>query len=995
MLLRWTVRFVALRIPLCPYKRGRQPILISPRNSTSAIVHLLKAGNAQLLILGPGFEARLDEEVGSVPSVTISLHSLPSSYNLSVETPFSLLEERADIKSALDGEEDTIAFYLHTSGSTGHPKLVPWKHRNVIATLLFMQSYRKDSKGETLYTSIPLSHAAGLWLSWWYTLGLRGRFVFLESHLPPTAATVLKDLQDPIIECGESAFTPNILEDICDGPLRQAGAEVLKRFRLVMVTGAPLRPDVGFFLSRSGVRLISGLGMSEAAPLSTFCLHPLQSPDDWQYLCWVDVYGIEMIPVDEEEVSLRELVIFPHLVAPAVLNQADPDRLATNDLFQRHPDPDKHMLWKHAGRKDDLIVLNNGLKANARQLDSLLCASPLIARVALFGRGRFQVGVLIVPSLGEDTTSQAYRDAVWYHVAMSVNPVVPQYARLVRPLLLFASPDRPFLFTDKGTLRTNATLGLYQDDINAAYLSFQSGDADASILSSSGFFAGNHRVIVRFLTDIVSAALGRHIDENVDVFLAGGDSMMAMRVTSALGAALRQSSISHHLPQNIVYQHPTIGGLASAVLAILESALSNADEPADKTHSGAAVRTSLAKYRQSTLERMRAMSAERIDRSVGDDSDDDAAVFVVTGTTGSLGVILVSRLLHDSTVRKIYLLHRKRSGSSARDLHERAFAAKGADFGPLVAALAAGRAVFVQVDIAQPSLGIENEVYAQIASEATHIVHSAWAVNFNLSLESFEPHLVGVQRIIELALSSPKCALPRIIFISSVAVMGGGPDVATRPVPEQALESAETCGSMGYAQSKFVSEKLLEAACEHEPRLYVAIVRAGQLAGSLNGRWARSEHIPIIMRASVQLGKVPDKVVDTRWLPLDIAAEALVKLAMHSNFSPRRGYAAFYHLEATRATTWSHIAAAICRYPSSTGHPDQLPLVSGEDWLSAVTSGPDNVARRLLPFFEAMMAHDLKLPALDTSKMREIVGDMLDFEVDEVLLERYVACACE
>jgi long-subunit acyl-CoA synthetase (AMP-forming) len=36
---------------------------------------------------------------------------------------------------------------------------------------------------------------------------------------------------------------------------------MLKNFQVVIFSGAPLRPDVGFFFSRSGVRLLSAHGM--------------------------------------------------------------------------------------------------------------------------------------------------------------------------------------------------------------------------------------------------------------------------------------------------------------------------------------------------------------------------------------------------------------------------------------------------------------------------------------------------------------------------------------------------------------------------------------------------------------------------------------------------------------------------------------------------------------------------------------------------------------
>jgi hypothetical protein len=105
----------------------------------------------------------------------------------------------------------------------------------------------------------------------------------------------------------------------------------------------------------------------------------------------------------------------------------------------------------------------------------------------------------------------------------------------------------------------------------------------------------------------------------------------------------------------------------------------------------------------------------------------------------------------------------------------------------------------------------------------------------------------------------------------------------------------------------------------------------------------------------------------------------------------------FYHLEATHTTPWPRIADTIRVYQPKEANRDAsaLPLVPKAEWLVAVTGGPDNVAQKLLHFFENVVGRDATLPVLDTQKSRAIVAELLDFETDDDLLKRYVACACE
>ena len=50
---------------------------------------------------------------------------------------------------------------------------------------------------------------------------------------------------------------------------------------------------------------------------------------------------------------------------------------------------------------------------------------------------------------------------------------------------------------------------------------------------------------------------------------------------------------------------------------------------------------------------------------------------------------------------------------------------------------------------------------------------SAWRVDFNISVSSFEGDIKGVRNFIDLALSTPYSDMPKIQFVSSIGVLRG------------------------------------------------------------------------------------------------------------------------------------------------------------------------------------------------------------------------------
>ena len=134
-------------------------------------------------------------------------------------------------------------------------------------------------------------------------------------------------------------------------------------------------------------------------------------------------------------------------------------------------------------------------------------------------------------------------------------------------------------------------------------------------------------------------------------------------------------------------------------------------------------------------------------------------------------------------------------------------------------------------------------------------------MDFNRSLASFRPQLDATLNLLKLALNSSCGGSVRIMFSSSIAVVGRSPVAAGhRYVKEVPLENAAAIDRFGYAEAKWICERMLQAACQvYGDKIVATSVRIGQLTGGeINGAWNVAEHLPIIIKSCLAMGKFPE-----------------------------------------------------------------------------------------------------------------------------------------
>ncbi|KAG9383316.1 AMP dependent ligase/synthetase [Pyrenophora tritici-repentis] len=279
---------------------------------------------------------------------------------------------------------------------------------------------------------------------------------------------------------------------------------------------------------------------------------------------------------------------------------------------------------------------------------------------------------------------------------------------------------------------------------------------------------------------------------------------------------------------------------------------------------------------------------------------------------------------------------------------------------------------FKMADLSLPSFGLLTETYADLLDRVTHIIHNAWPVNFNLPLSSFAASVAGVVGLVSFAASSKYGA--RVQFLSSIGSVAG---VVTARVPEQIITDLSAPARMGYAQSKYVSERLLAHACE-TLGVSASVVRLGQIAGAAESKkgWNRWEWLPSLVASSGFVGALPrtlgkDEGSRADWVPVDHLADVVCELALWDGDGEGKGEVRVNHIVHPIPTPWADLLPVIQRTLSSSSSRTQVSIIPYAEWVALLKqktaeSEKDteldhealamrNPAMKLLDFYEGLL----------------------------------------
>ena len=786
----------------------------------------------------------------------------------------------------------------------------------------------------------------------------------------------------------EIAFiVPSIVQDLAQDPaLLDYCANVLE---LMLYCGGDLPQAIGDVVA-SKLRLVNQFGASELGLTPNLLSKTNRSPKDWKYVEFHPDLGLEFRDSTDETHELHA-VRDPKLkeVQPTFTIFPDAQEYASRDLFLRHPSKEKHNLWKWHARADDIIVFLNGEKTNPNSMEQHIVArNPDISAVLVVGAQRFQAALLVEPTKNDKMLSlierAAFIERIWPTIE-EANQDVPSHARILKTHILFTSPQKQMLRAGKGTVQRSGTLKSYTAEIDKLYRDADTISADVDAPDNVTRDDLDKTLVLKKVRHCVIASTNWKSTEDTDNFFTlGMDSLQAL----VLVRKLRQNLAMHNIALSTVYTNPSTASLSEAIVQLSDrSRAIKTSVEQERTD----VRKALLKEYKEKIDRIKVQPKMRVKHH--------QEVVVLTGSTGALGSYFLDDLLRNPAVARVICLNRAQDSLS---LQVRRNQARG-----LPDPRTLGKDIsFFTADLAKERLGLSAQVFDTLLAETTLVIHNAWPVNFNISLQSFRPQLDGLVRLLGMISQSQRS--PQLFFISSISsVMSYRP--ASFKVPERLITDDTAPGPNGYAESKSVAEHLIDYASQRLG-LDSSIARVGQIAGAIGhaGVWSPDEWFPSMIITSAHLSALPETLGSTfsmiDWIPIDLLPGVLFELAEDQQHVTHQSESArVFHPINPEVVSWEALRVAVANeLHLQTGN--AIEIVSLRTWISRVREKMESgaggqasdkdledtlraiPAAKLLDFYDELLIsgakEDTRLDITDTIKSSEKLREMKGIKGD-------------
>ncbi|TQN70617.1 Non-canonical non-ribosomal peptide synthetase FUB8, partial [Colletotrichum shisoi] len=878
-------------------------------------------------------------------------------------------------KTAAEAEWDPF-LVLHTSGSTGLPKPIVVKHGSVALSDALHSlpdwngvepmSRAMERLAEKHFSPMPMFHAGGVY-GFMSTAILSGK----EVIYPPPERPLTADLAIEVIRATgakSAGLPPSLLEEMCHRPDQIA---VLKQLDFVGFGGGPLNKEAGDILWRNGIQLMNIIGSTETLP---FTLYYQKNSELWQYFIYnEELSGLEFRKATSED-NVYELVITrksTQLPTQGVFYTfPDKEEYRTSDLYQPHPTLPHH--WKFYGRADNIINLSNGEKLNPVRMEEIISGNPAVKAAIIVGAQKFQPALIIEPLAQPKTAEETddLIDRIMPQVA-EANATIATHGRIVRHLITVSKPDKPFVMADKGALKRMATVRLYADEIEELYANPREIPLSKVPTPDMSSQAALGKSIEKLLREHLGVP---HLDSDADFFAAGMDSLQIIAAARFITASLRATDDRYGgggggvvIEARDIYSHASPVQLAGHILeAVAHGTTTQGDDEAEEAQS---LRLMDQLYRTMTQDLIRAEPGRP-------EPAKEQQTVILTGSTGNMGCYLLDELVRNPRVKKVVCLNRSADGGAgkqAKAMEERGLRQPPAE---------SGRVEFLHAELARPKLGLPEGVYSRLLGETDRVVHNAWAVNFNMPLEAFRPHVRGVRNLADLAAAADKRVV--VVFVSTIGSTSQWDGRRRGPVPETSLHEYDL-PRLGYGQSKHVSSMVLEDAAEVGD-FPLAVIRVGQIAGPLadDGAWSRQEWLPSIIASSLVLKALPGHLSGMNavaWVPVETMSRMILDIAGLTEESTdyHEGY---FHGSNPSVAFFDQLAPSIQRYYGK----DRLPeLIGFKDWVDrleassrtsagALGEADRNPGLKLVDFYRGAASAGEDLPRTMTHETRRTVS---------------------
>ncbi|WP_224754747.1 carboxylic acid reductase [Streptomyces chumphonensis] len=817
-----------------------------------------------------------------------------------------------------EGDDDPLAMLIYTSGSTGTPKGAMYTERLAAAMWggAWSQLFSDEHAANLHY--MPMSHVAGH-SSLKNTLARGGTTYFtamsdLSSFLEdmalarPTEMSLVPRVCEMLFQRYQSELDRRLGEP-GDRVTERIEADVKKDLRENVLGGrvawascgsAPLSAELKEFTeSLLGIDVHIIYGSTEAAAVSVD--GRLLRPPVTDYKL-VDVpelgYYRTDVPYPRGELLLKSEAMVPGYYQRPELNAEifDEDGYYRTGDIVAETEPGRHVV---VDRRKNVLKLSQGEFVATSRLEAAFAVSPLVRQIFVYGNSeRPYLLSVVVPTTDileqyrdDETTLKKLIGESFQEIAKEAG--LNSY-EIPRDVLIETEPfsQSNGLLSDHRKLLRPQLLAKYRRVLEDTYAAIAARENDElrDVRRS-----GKDRPVLETVQRAVRALLSTPAEITPDTRFrdVGGDSISAVNYSDLL-----HDIFEIRVPVDVIASAGTdlrrLAGYIEAKLATGQQGASFASvHGADSTRVHAKDLT-LDKF----IDADTLAAARSLPRVLG-----DPHTVLLTGASGYLGRFLCLEWLKRLAPSggKLIAVVRGTDDAAARARLADAFGSGDGEPAAAFRELAADHLEVLAGDMAEPQLGLSDQVWQRLSVDVDRIVHAGALVNHVLPYNHlFDANVVGTAELIHLGLTE---RLKPFTYISSVAVAASLPgdgaldeDADVRvALPDQPVDDGY---ASGYATSKWAGEVLLREAYDLHG-LPVTTFRSNMILAHTDypGQLNIPDMFTRLLLSLIITGIAPHSFYETDsagnrqrahydGLPVDFTAEAVVALGG----APHAGY---------------------------------------------------------------------------------------------------------
>ncbi|CAG8812173.1 21875_t:CDS:1, partial [Cetraspora pellucida] len=532
------------------WKLGFQILFLSPRNSESALIHLLQEVKSSILIYDPQFS-----KISEIVQNKINSQHLQS-FKI-FQLPKNLKDEKIDdftpvLKLDENTYEKTIAIF-HSSGSTSFPKLVPLTNR-------YFLDATKANMHEIILLIPPLFHVYGFILALKSILSPDSVCAFpIVAGSIPLANEILYSLKQ---SNAKILYTlPATIEQIYNN--YPGEIKTLLNLKSIIYGGATLLPQVGEQLVKSGVKIQNSYGTSETGSPLMITPENLPRGIPWNALkLIIPESNIKWIERNDILDGAKELVVKKG--SPILANiegNTDNGDYRISDLFLETQKGSGYYLL--LGRVDDILIHTTGEKTNPLPIEETIRLNQYVKHAVVVGHNRPFNCLLI------ELNFDHLKNAPFLEITKSIfdsvhqaNIDCPSHSRIFDEMIYILSLEGKSLpKTVKNNIQRKKVEIEFKEEIEMLYDNFINRKV---ILNKKSFSDDqwNEDSVKSTILNSLKLAIGDSFlkvsEYETSLFALGLDSLSATK----LRAILQNKFLFINLPYDVIFEHNTVQSLS-------------------------------------------------------------------------------------------------------------------------------------------------------------------------------------------------------------------------------------------------------------------------------------------------------------------------------------------------------------------------------------------------------------------------------------------------